>query len=210
MDVEQRPQTSSGDTNVELASNRRDTPTDGRQGRKGNACVARTRERPSDSGDTPVKSRNILRVATCPSSARLKPTSQDPEQFSLVHPESKKRYFPVRGVDAVDAADSKTTHDSRPNTPSLPLRLILIVEDADETSIVPIPGAESLIKLIANVYLASYLPPDHSPILMQRAASLIQRGVRVKALRRAKEPGRLLEIVEAIEREVANTRLDSP
>ena len=120
----------------------------------------------------------------------LRLLGQDCEQFSLVHPESLKRYYPVPGID--------TTEQSQR---ALRLCAIFVVEDAAETSIEAFPAAESLIKLIANVYLASYLPPDHSPILMQRAASLIQHGVQVKALRRAKEAGRLLEIIEAIERE---------
>lgn len=160
-------------------------------------------------GMTPVHP-ETLDIAPGPSRTKLDDGSlrfleQEPEQFSLVHPESPKRYFPVLGVDApIVAADAVVSVESSTKD-SLTLRLIFIVEDAEETSIVPISGAESLIKLIANVYLASYLPPDHSPILMQRAASLIQHGVQVKALRRKKEPGRLLEIVEAIEREVAST-----
>jgi hypothetical protein len=80
--------------------------------------------------------------------------------------------------------------------------LILIVEDAEETEIVPIVGARTLIELIKNVYLAEYLPPEHSPVLLQGAVTIIQRGVRVRALCRKKVPDKLVEIAEAIEREV--------
>lgn len=143
-------------------------------------------------GMTPVDPDSLLvahgTARTKLNDASLRLLGADPERYSLVHPESMKRYFPVPGS------------DSEPI-----LSLILIVEDAEETTIVPILGAESLMKLITNVYLVEHLPPEHSPILMQRAAKLIQRGVQVKALRRLREPGRLMETVEAIEREVAGT-----
>ncbi len=128
---------------------------------------------------------HLVRRATKLNDESLRLLGQDPSQFSLVHPESLKRYYPVPSAET----EAK-------------LGLVLIVEDAEETSIAPIPGAESLMKLITNVYLVEYLPPEHSPILMQRAAKLIQNGVQVKALRRMKEPARLLETVECIERAV--------
>jgi hypothetical protein len=140
---------------------------------------------------TPVDPESLL-IAPGPARTKLNEQSlqllgADPDQYSLVHSESTKRYFPVPGAE-----------------PEAKLSLILIVEDAEETAIVPIPGAESLMKLITNVYLVEHLPPEHSPILMQRAAMLIQNGVQVKALRRLKEPGRLMETVECIERAVAD------
>ncbi len=156
-----------------------------------------------------------LEVALGPPRCKLNDESlrllgQDPAQFTSVHPKSVKRYFPTSGVIAPDSNgtagnENSSTYVSPALDGSLILSQIFIVEDADETSIVPIRGAESLIKLVMNVYLVEHLPPDHSSILMQRAAAVIRRGVQVKALRRAKEPGRLVEIVEAIEREVGNT-----
>lgn len=140
-------------------------------------------------GMTPVDPDSLL-VAPGPARTKLNDESlrllgQVPSQFGLVHPESLKHYYPVAGAES----EAK-------------LNLVLIVEDSEETAISPIAGAESLMKLITNVYLVEHLPTEHSPILMQRAAKLIQNGVQVKALRRVREPGRLIETVECIERAV--------
>jgi hypothetical protein len=165
---------------------------------------------------TPIHPETLL-VAPGPPRTKLNDASlrllgQEPSSFPLVHPESTKRYFPVRGVmehlgddpaprpseeDAIVNRAQGNTSDER-----LRLRLILIVEDAEETETVPIEGARTIIELIKNVYLAEYLPPELSPVLMQGAAAIIQRGVQVRALRRKKVPDRLVEIAEAIEREV--------
>jgi hypothetical protein len=164
-------------------------------------------------GMTPVHP-ETLEVASGPPRTKLNDESirllgQDPIRYQLVHPQSTKRYFPVPSVNgskAVAPEVNGVTSDS--NTPpqrgdSPLLRLILIIEDAEKTEIAPIPGAESLIKLIKNIYLVEYFPPEHSPIVMQRTAALIQHGVLVKALHRKKDPRCLVETVEAIEREVA-------
>lgn len=137
----------------------------------------------------------------------LRLLGEEPLQFPRVHSKSMKRYFPVPSVAASAGACAGWAGSlSASNTANEPLslRLILIVEDAEETEIVPIAGAAALIELIKNVYLVKCLPTEHSLLLMQRAAAVIQRGVVVKALRRKKDPSRLLEIAEVIEREVAS------
>jgi hypothetical protein len=108
---------------------------------------------------------------------------QIPSHFDRVHPESLKRYYPVGGV-----------------TTSATLSLVIIVEDAAEVSMVPIAGAQSLMRLITNAYLVEYLPPEHSATLMQRAATLLSRGVQMKSLQRVKEPEYLPATVACIER----------
>ena len=82
-----------------------------------------------------------LRIKLNDESLRL--LGQDPETFPIVHPESLKRYFPVRGAE-----------------PKEKLSLVMIVEDAGDTAITPISGADALMKLITNVYLVEYLPPS--------------------------------------------------
>jgi energy-coupling factor transporter ATP-binding protein EcfA2 len=168
-------------------------------------------------GMTPVDPETLL-VAPGPARTKLNDESlrllgQEPSHFHLVHPESAKRYFPILSVtpDAGECAQARSNETAVLATSVVHnavdgqacLRLILIVEDADETEIVPIAGSTALIQLIKNVYLGVCLPKEQSLLLMQRAAAVIQRGVAVKALRRKKEPGQLFETVEAIEREAA-------
>jgi len=124
-----------------------------------------------------------------------------PNDYALVHPESEKRYFPVSGVDCALESDTGLVKHL-----SYPLSAIFIIEDGQELEMTPIEGAQSLVKLMANSYLAHYLHASQSSILMQRVASLIQNGVQVRTLRRLREPSCLLETVEAIEREVSKIR----
>ena len=164
-------------------------------------------------GMTPIHPETLL-IAPGPPRTKLNDASlrllgQEPSNFPLVHPESIKRYFPVRGVmerfgnaprpSEKDVVATRAASDT--SNEQLRLRLVLIVEDAEETEIVPLVGARTLIELIKNVYLVEYLPPEHSSVLMQGAAAIIQRGVQVRVLRRKKVPDQLVEIAEAIERE---------
>lgn len=156
-----------------------------------------------------------LGVSPGPARAKLNAESllllgQDPSRFPLVHPASKKHYVPVQTLVSlrngkVPSSDYGSTADSTNGYRDCALkrlRLILVVEDADQTGIVSLGGARALIEVIRNVYLVERLPANHSPILMRRGVEVLERGTEVKALRRAKQPGQLVGMVEAIERQL--------
>ena len=146
-------------------------------------------------GMTPIRP-DSLSVVSGPPLTKLNDESLrlmrvEPSEFLLVHPSSTKRYFPVRGI---------LDQDAFPSDEPYRIRAVYIVEDSDLCGVSALGGARSLIALVSNAYMVSCLPPEHSSILMQRAAALINNGVQVKALRRRKEPGELPRIIECIER----------
>jgi hypothetical protein len=76
---------------------------------------------------------------------------------------------------------------------------VLLVETDSEISIAPFSGAEQILGLIRNAYLASVLPPSESPILLQRCGEVIARGVAVHRLVRPMDWARMDEVAAAVE-----------
>jgi hypothetical protein len=76
---------------------------------------------------------------------------------------------------------------------------VLLVETGADISIGHLSGAEQILGLIRNAYLASVLPPSESPILLQRCDEAIARGVAVHRFLRPMDWARLDEVAAVIE-----------
>lgn len=158
-------------------------------------------------GMTPVHP-ETLELAPGPPRTKLDDASlhllgRDPLAYPLVHSNSKKRYYPLPSADQVTQVRPPSASGTLPAVQSGPtsarLRLVLLVEDAPEMGILPIQGAQATIGLIRNVYCSQFLRADLAATLLERAAAIVQQGVQIKVLRRAKDPSRLSQIADMIE-----------
>jgi hypothetical protein len=67
------------------------------------------------------------------------------------------------------------------------LDAVFALEEGLEVELVSLHGAEQIIALVRDWYLATSLPPSESPLVLDRASRLLRAGVRVVRLIRPKQ-----------------------